>query len=464
MFDSIVPPYSEESEKATIGAVIMDGSQYDACSAILKPEDFFLLRHRYIWEALATLRKAKTLIDYITVCQTLKDSKRLDEIGGAAYITQLNNSAPSSHLARVYAGLVERDSIRRQMLASAQEIMKLALDSTIPAEEALTQGAHSIEGIRPPTMRDKTPSLQDVMSQMYDEFEKRIEEGVSEKGITTGFTRLNEILGGWRKKRLHIVGGRPGMGKTQYMLDAALKAARSKKPDGSPVNVLFVTLEMVNNELGERLISHDSQLSTRRILETDVTAAERKAIIAAMGDLSNVPLFLEDRITELTPKVLKELCLDFRADHKTLDLVVVDYVQLMAPDVPNPRNRQQEVSSISRSLKLIPRELDVPFIVGCQLNRESEGTNNNSNAKVKRTIKREPVIADLRESGSLEQDADVIIFPFFPNYYLNPEMKEGDYKIRVAKQRNGPLGTQNAYANFAKMKFTEQNEEGYKPF
>lgn len=443
-YGNLNTPYSQEAEEATLGAVITDSQHIGVILKFLTPERFFILRHRYIWEAIGCLHTRGETIDYLTVCQQLKNNGRLTEIGGPAYITGLCNTTPASVHAEVYAHLVERFSIRRQGMAAADEIKAHFLDEQSTVEQVIENAQAALTAVKPPLSRIRPSSMKEVMGSLYDQFEDRIENGVNMLGIPTGFKQFDDILGGWRKNRLVIVGGRPGMGKTGIMLECGVRVSNQINPlTGQPYKVLFVSMEMSADELGERLISNKAHLSTQQILSANVTDTERTAMIAAIGELSKSSLFLDDKEKVLTPYILENKCRDFIADHGGLDMLIVDYLQLMTPDKPN-KSREVEVASISRDLKMMARYFHVPIMVGCQLNREVE----------KRKNKR-ATLADLRESGAIEQDADVVMFPFFPGYYQKPQLSSGDFEIGIAKHRNGRLGMAKLKADWRYMDFTE---------
>lgn len=437
-------PYSVEAEEATIGALLMDSEPLNVILKFLTSERFFILRNRHIWEAIECLHKRGETIDYLTVTQQLKSSDKLSEIGGPAYLTQLLSAAPSSINAETYAHVVERFFIRRQGIAAADTIKAHFVDEKITVEQVIENAQAALTAVKPPMGRNKPASMKEVMSSLYDQFENRIENKVNMLGIPTGFKQFDDILGGWRKNRLIIVGGRPGMGKTGIMLECGVKVSKQVNPaTGKPYRVLFVSMEMSADELGERLISNKAHLSTQQILSSDVTPKQQTDMIAAIGELSKSSLFLDDKEKVLTPYILENKCRDFIADHGGLDMLIVDYLQLMTPDKPN-KSREVEVASISRDLKMMARHFHMPIMVGCQLNREVE----------KRKNKR-ATLADLRESGAIEQDADVVMFPFFPGYYQKPRLSSGKFEIGFAKHRNGKLGQAELNADWRYMDFAE---------
>lgn len=436
--------YSEEAEKAAIGSLLIDSQALEPIMKFLKPDAFFIVRNRLVWEAIQCLQSRGETVDYLTVTQQLKANGKLDQIGGPAYLTQLINTAPNSVHAETYAKLIERAAIRRQGLVASDSIREYFYDETIPVETVLEKVQATITAIKPLTTRIRPLSMKEVMSGLYDQYEERIEKGIHQLGIPTGFKQFDTILGGWRKNRLYVVGGRPGMGKTGLMLECGVRVANGVNPlTKKNYRVLFVSMEMSTEELGERLISNKARLSTQQILGSNFTAEERKAMVAAIGELSKSTLFLDDKEKVLTPTILENKCRDFMADHGGLDMLIVDYLQLMTPNKPN-KSREVEVASISRDLKMLSRYFHIPIIVGCQLNREVE----------KRKNKR-ATLADLRESGAIEQDADVVIFPFFPGYYRIPRLSTGEFEVNFAKHRNGQLGLAKLQSDWRYMDFTE---------
>jgi len=446
---NIETPYSQESEEAAIGAVITDGARFPKCLAIAAPDSFFILRHRYIWQALKDLNDRGEPIDYLTITQQLKDNGRLSEIGGPAYITQLINNTPTSVHAEVYTDMVQRAWLRRNKMSIADQIKAIALDQTLTVEQVEDRIAELMETAPRLNRRKQAKSMKDVMSVIYDDYVDRVYNKVSTLGISTGYNGLDYILGGWQKKRLHYIGGRPGMGKSAFLMEMANRVAMQTKPDGSPYNVLFVSLEMSAEELGARLLTNATSLNSHRILDTNMGYDDRQKMVKSMGDLSNRSIYIEDDSTDLTPKRLLEMCLDFKSDHHgVLDMLCLDYFQLMTPPIVRKGGTEaSELSAISRQLKTISRKLNIPLMVAAQLGQQLD----------RRPIdKRRPTMADFKSSGSPAEDADVVIFPYFHNYYVNKTLVQGSWELAIAKQRNGPTGMVKAWADFALMQFQER--------
>lgn len=446
---SLETPYSQEAEEAAIGCGIVQGHQFGQFLEIAAPESFFILRHRHIWTALKELHDKKEPIDYLTICQVLKDKGQLKEIGGPAYITQCINAAPNTAEGLFYIQLVQREAIRRQELAFCDALRAAALDKSLTVEQTLEIAAEGLAAIKPPMNTVKPSSMLEIMSQLWDEFDQRLEKEIPMLGIPTGYHKLDEILGGWMPKTFTIWGGRPGMGKTAIMLETALRAARAG------YYVLFVSLEMSKQQLGGRMLANHSFMTTKRILSSKLTDAERSAMNKAYGDLSKLPLYIEEPEDEFTPNDLRKLIREFIADHGHIDLVFVDYLQLMTPVHPN-KVREVEVSSISRACKQISRKFNISLHVAAQLNRDVE-KRKDKHAK----------LSDLRESGSLEHDSDVVIFPHFEGYYHKPRQPFGDYDVHIVKNRDGALGKMGMYSDFRYMKFSEdvdKNPNGQESF
>jgi replicative DNA helicase len=244
--NGFIPPYSEEAEQACIGGVIVDSQPLAIVTKFLNPDKFFILRHRYIWEAIDYLYKRGETIDYLTLTQRLKETNKLSEIGGMVYLTQLINAAPNTTNTESYAQLVERAAIRRQGLAAADEIKKHFMDEKIAVEQVLENAQSVLTAVKPPMSRTKPASMKEVMSNLFDQFDYRIEKGIHQLGIPTGFKQFDTILGGWRKNRLYVVGGRPGMGKTGLMLECGIRVANSCNPQTQkPYKVLLDSMELL---------------------------------------------------------------------------------------------------------------------------------------------------------------------------------------------------------------------------
>lgn len=414
-------PYSQEAEEAVIGAVLINPEAYFDVASFLKYDDFYIHRHGWIWQAFTRLQENHVPIDFLTVTQDLEQHGKLAEIGGQAYITALMNNIPTSLHAEAYGRIVEGNAMRRRMLQAANEIARLAYQQDLTVATVIDDAEKAIFGVSERrTTRDLLP-IKEVLSQYYDRVDMLSSRDDATYGVLTGFTDLDRLLGGLQPSDLLIVAGRPGMGKTAFMLSMAKNAAQKYKK-----HVAIFSLEMSSEQLVQRLISQETGIDSQRLRQGKLEGDEWPLFAHAVEVLSNTVIFLDDT-PALTPLQLRTKCRRLHAEFH-LDLVLVDYLQLMTSGARN-ENRVQEVSFISRNLKVLARELEVPVLAAAQLSRAIE-----------QRADKEPQLSDLRESGSLEQDADIVMFINRPEMYEKDTLMKNVAQIKIAKHRNGPVG------------------------
>jgi replicative DNA helicase len=411
-------PYNRNAEEAVLGAVLINPEMYYDLAEFLEPDDFFIVRNRWVWQAYQRLQERRARIDYLTVVEELQQRNQLAEMGGSAYLTALLNQTPSSLNAVEYGKIVEEYAIRRRMLSAANDIAKLAFNREQNINSVLEEAEKHIFGISQKHTRHDVEFIKDVMNDLYDHIGTLSQMGDEIMGVPTGLRDLDRLLGGLQKSDLLIVAGRPGSGKTGFLLSVAKYAAQTHKK-----HVAFFSLEMSNEQLATRLIAQETSIDTQRLRTGKLQDQEWGLFTAAIESLSDTHIYLDDTAA-ITPLQLATKCRRLDQEHK-LDLVIVDYLQLMTGD-RQIDNRVQEVSNISRNLKVLARDLKVPVLAAAQLSRAVE----------QRADKR-PMLSDLRESGSLEQDADVVLFIHRPD--MMEEGPSGNLaEIIVAKHRNGP--------------------------
>ncbi len=432
-------PYSQEAEEATIGAILVNSVTYFAVAAFLKADDFFILRHRYIWEALTRLHERGEPIDYLTVTQDLKDVGRLSEIGGPAYLTQLINTTPTSVHAEVYGRLVERSAVRRRLMAASDEIKALALNEELTVEQVIADAESKLFDVTERQMSKELIPMREAVSDYFDRIEYLMANRNHALGVPSGFKDLDTLLGGFQKSDLIIFAGRPGMGKTSFMLSAALNMARLGQ------RIAIFSMEMGVEQIVQRLISMESAINSQSLRLGQLTQQEWARFVHAAGNLSKFPIYIDDSAA-LNPLELRTKCLRMQREHG-LDLVVVDYLQLMNAGGTYENNRVQEVSYISRNMKELAREFNVPILSAAQLSRAVE----------QRQDKR-PQLSDLRESGSLEQDADIVMFLYRDDMYNEATEFPNQADIIISKHRNGPTGTISLYFEKTLTKFMNAAE------
>jgi replicative DNA helicase len=415
-------PHSRESEEAVIGAILINPEAYYDVATFLRADDFYIHRHRWIWEAFTRLHERRVPLDFLTVSEELDQMGQLAEVGGPAYLSGLITNVPTSLHAEAYGRRVEETSIRRRMLAAANEIAKLAYQQDATVETVMDDAEKAVFGVSERRITRDLKSIQEVLSDYYDRMDQLANRPEETRGVPTGFTDLDRLLGGLQPSDLLIVAGRPGMGKTAFMLSAAKNAAQKYKK-----HVAVFSLEMSSEQLVQRIISQETGIDSQRLRTGKLEADEWPLFTHAIEVLNDTVIFLDDT-PALTPLQLRTKCRRLHLEFE-LHLILVDYLQLMSSGT-RIDNRVQEVSYISRNLKVLARELNVPVLAAAQLSRAVE----------QRTDK-EPQLSDLRESGSLEQDADIVMFIHRPEMYEKDTLMKNVAQIKVAKHRNGPVGT-----------------------
>ena len=412
-------PHNRQAEEAVLGAVLINAESYFDVAQFLQADDFYIVRNRWIWDAFTRLHERRQPIDYLTVISELEQQNQLAEVGGPAYIMALINQTPTSLHAEAYGRLIEQTSVRRRMLSAANELAKLAYDQGKTVDTVLDEAEKSIFGISERRIRKDLQPIQQVLSEVYDRVDRMSQRGDEIMGVPTGLIDLDRLFGGLQKSDLLIVAGRPGMGKTGFMLSIAKNAAQKHKK-----HVAVFSLEMSNEQLVQRLIAQETGIDTQRLRTGKLADDEWPLFTHAIEVLSDTHIFLDDT-PAITPLQLRTKCRRLHLEY-SLDLVIVDYLQLMSGDT-RIDNRVQEVSFISRNLKVLARELNVPVLAAAQLSRAVEQRSD-----------KKPVLSDLRESGSIEQDADIVMFIHRPDALEKDSPRANVAEIIVAKHRNGP--------------------------
>jgi replicative DNA helicase len=417
-----IQPHNREAEEAVLGAVLVNPEVYYEVAQVLQPEDFYIVRNRWVWEVFIDLHDRHIPIDYLTVEKELEQKGQLFEIGGAAYLTALITQTPTSLHAVAYAKMVEDTSLRRRMLSSANEMARLALDQHRDIDTLIGEAEKGVFSLSQRRLQHDLQPISTVLGpymDRVDEMSKRTEDIM---GVPTGLIDLDRLLGGLQKSDLLIVAGRPGMGKTGFLLSVAKNAAQKHKK-----HVAIFSLEMSVEQLISRLIAQETGIDTQRLRSGKLKDDEWLIFANAIEVLGSTQIWLDDT-PAITPLQLRTKCRRLHLEHE-LDLIIVDYLQLMSGDTRND-NRVQEVSYISRNLKVLARELNVPVLAAAQLSRA-----------VEQRSEKIPQLSDLRESGSLEQDADIVMFIHRPDALDKDNPRQDVAKLIVAKHRNGPTNS-----------------------
>jgi replicative DNA helicase len=412
-------PHNRQAEEAVLGSVLINPESYFDVAQVLDADYFYIIRNRWIWEVFNHLHENRIPIDILTLSEELENRGQLEEIGGQAYLMMLINQTPSSLNAAAYAHIVEETSVRRRMLAAANEMAKLAYQEEKPVEDIINSAEKSIFDLSERRIRRDLQPIQNVINDYYDRVSMLSQRSDEIFGVPTGLTDLDKLLGGLQKSDLLIIAGRPGTGKTGFLLTIAKNAALKYKK-----HVAMFSLEMSNEQLVQRMIAQDTGINTQELRSGRIQDDHWDILTQSMENLSNSKIYLDDT-PALTPIQMRTKCRRLHLEHH-IDLVLVDYVQLMSGDTRND-NRVQEVSYISRNLKTLARELNVPVLAAAQLSRAVE----QRNEKI-------PQLSDLRESGSLEQDADIVMFIHKKEDIPGGTQSKELIELMVAKHRNGP--------------------------
>jgi replicative DNA helicase len=425
----LLPPHSQEAEEAVLGSLMIDPEAILRVASFLSPEHFYIVKHAWIYEAMLRLQDRRDPIDLLTVSSELQAVGKLDEIGGEGYIAQLTNTVPTALNVEAYAHGVEQNAVRRKMISAASDIARLAYDQTLDIQNVIEKSEAAVFNVSEAHGESGMVPMRKAVSDFFERIEYLHEHKDEPLGIPTGFNDLDRLTGGLQKGDLVIVAARPGVGKTSLMLGLGQHAAMKHRQ-----RVAIFSLEMSNEQLVQRFAASETGIDSQRLRRGDLRDDEWGALTRVSMQMADLPMFLDDT-PSLTPLDLRVKSRRIYQEYG-LDLIIVDYLQLMQGDSSSGRetNRVQEISYISRSLKQIARELKVPLIAGSQLSRLVE----------QRSDKR-PMLSDLRESGSIEQDSDIVMFIYRDELYNTDTEFKNVAEISVAKNRNGPTGKANLF-------------------
>lgn len=418
-----VPPHNIAAEESVLGALMLSRDAINAVGELsLVPGDFYKPAHRHIFDAVRSLYGSGAPVDVVTVADELRRHGVLDEVGGPETLHELQNATPAISSAGHYAKIVQDTALLRQLIFAAGDIAELAYSEPDDVAKALDEAESKVFKVGDQRSADTIRMLDQLLPEVLDSLQSIYDRKSKITGTATGYTDLDELLSGLQPNALYIVGARPAMGKTAFGLGMAVHAAQQS---GKPT--LVFSLEMAHQELTQRILASEARVDSTKIRTGDLSEAEWRKIGTAIGRLE-VPLFLDDNprvsVMEIRAKARR-----LKAQYGGLAAIVIDYIQLMGGNGA-AENRQLEVSEISRNLKILARELEVPIVALSQLSRNLEA----------RADKR-PMLSDLRESGSLEQDADVVMFLYRDEVYHPDSPDKGSAEVIVAKHRAGPIGT-----------------------
>ncbi|WP_111644841.1 replicative DNA helicase [Paranoxybacillus vitaminiphilus] len=423
LFADRIPPQNIEAEQAVLGAIFLDSAALTLASEVLVPEDFYRASHQKIFHAMLKVADKGEPVDLVTVTAELADAKMLEEVGGVSYLSELANSVPTAANVEYYARIVEEKSILRRLIRTATSIAQEGYTREDEVNDLLNEAEKKIMEVSQRKNTGGFQNIKDILVQTYDNIEMLHNRKGEVTGIPTGFIELDRMTAGFQRSDLIIVAARPSVGKTAFALNIAQNVATKTNE-----NVAIFSLEMSAQQLVMRMLCAEGNINAQNLRTGKLTPEDWGKLTMAMGSLSNAGIYIDDtpgiRVSEIRAK-----CRRLKQE-SGLGMVLIDYLQLIQGSGRNRENRQQEVSEISRSLKALARELEVPVIALSQLSRSVE----------QRQDKR-PMMSDIRESGSIEQDADIVAFLYRDDYYDKDSENKNIIEIIIAKQRNGPVGT-----------------------
>ncbi|MFS0646044.1 replicative DNA helicase [Siminovitchia sp. 179-K 8D1 HS] len=417
------PPQNIEAEQAVIGAIFLEPSAIVLASEILVPEDFYRSAHQKIFDVMIELNESGKAVDLVTVSEKLAASNLLEDVGGITYLSELSVSVPTAANIGYYARIVEEKSLLRRLIRTATDIATSGYTREDEVEELLDEAEKNIMEVAQRKNASSFQNIKDILVRTYDNIEMLHNRKGEITGIPTGFSELDRMTAGFQRNDLIIVAARPSVGKTAFALNIAQNVGTK-----TDENVAIFSLEMGAEQLVMRMLCAEGNINAQNLRTGALTDEDWRKLTMAMGSLSNSGIYIDDtpgiRISEIRSK-----CRRLKQEHG-LGMILIDYLQLIQGSGRSKENRQQEVSEISRSLKALARELEVPVIALSQLSRGVE----------QRQDKR-PIMSDIRESGSIEQDADIVAFLYREDYYDQESENKNIIEIIIAKQRNGPTGT-----------------------
>lgn len=430
-----VPPQNIDAEMSLLGAVLINEDVLADVTEHVTPRDFYDKRHATIFEGMLHLFERHKPVDLLTLTDELKKKDELDTIGGSAYLTELTNYVPTAAHAETYAEMVSQKAIRRRLIKASGEISELGFDEEYDVQELLGRAEAELFSVSDQSLKQDLTSIETILTESFDRMEELHRNKGAIRGVKTGYRDLDDMTAGLQRSDLIILAARPAMGKTTLVTNLAYNVATVNKQ-----SVLFFSLEMSKEQLVDRMLADASGVDAWNIRTGNLSDEDFSKLSEAMGEMAEAPIFIDDKpglsVLEMRTKAR-------RAAHDApLGLIIVDYLQLMQGSSKTEGNRVQEVSEISRGLKLIAREMNVPVIALSQLSRSVESR-----------TPQIPQLADLRESGSIEQDADIVMFIYREAYY-NPETeRENITDLIIAKHRNGPVGKVELYFHPERLRF-----------
>lgn len=432
-----IPPHNLEAEKSVIGAAMLDKEVVFDVLEVVRAEDFYSKANREIFTAITDLQRSSTPVDVLTVTDELKKRKMLEAVGGRVYVAQLSADVPSVSNAVEYAKIVAEKAVLRRLIGTADEIAKKGYEESENTLDILEYAEKGIFEIAKSKQHSEMAKISEIILTNFEEISVRSQSQGGITGVPSGLIDLDRKLSGFQKSDMVVLAARPSMGKTAFALNVALNAALK-----ADAKVLIFSLEMAKEQLSQRLLSMEARVESQKMSTGDVDMSDWDKMSAALDSFNKMSIYIDD-----TPGIklmeIKNKCRRMKAE-TGLDMIILDYLQLMEGEKRSD-NRQQEITSLSRGMKLLAREMECPVIVLSQLSRAPDQRENHR-----------PVLSDLRESGAIEQDADVVLFLYRDEVYNEETEKPGICEVIVAKHRNGPIGTvevgwQGKYTRFVNL-------------
>lgn len=442
-------PQNTDIEASLLGSLLIDGEAFLKISDQLQAEDFFDKRHSLIFKAMRVLHDRRSPIDVLTLSEQLKGESNLDIIGGASYLTELTNTVPTAAHIEQYAEIVADKAIRRRLIGASQDIVNVSFDENKSLQELIEEAETRLFDVSQKHVRQDITSLESILGDSFDRLDDLHRNKGGIRGIPTGLKDLDKLIAGLQRSDLVVIAARPSMGKTALMLNMSLDIATKAKQGA----VLYFSLEMSKEQLVDRLLAAEAGVDAWKLRTGEgLNDNDFERLSAAMGELAEAPIFIDDT-SGITVSDLRTKARRLHHQHP-LAAIMVDYLQLMSGGsrYAASANRVQEISEISRSLKILARELNVPVVAASQLSRTVESRNPPI-----------PQLADLRESGSIEQDADIVTFIYRPYYYdenADPNITE----LHIKKHRNGPTGNLKIFFDNQKQRFRDLDIRHEQPF
>ena len=436
-----IPPQNLDAEMSLLGAILIDEEVMADIGDKLNAQDFYDKRHVLVFEAMLRLYERHRPVDLLTLSDELTKKAELEIVGGSAYLTELTNYVPTAAHAAAYAEMISQKAVRRRLIKASADIAELGYDEEREIGELLENAEAELFGVSDTNTKQDLVSLEQILTESFDRMEELHRGGGKLRGIPTGWRDLDNMTAGLQQSDLIILAARPAMGKTTLVTNLAYNVATKAKK-----SVLFFSLEMSKEQLVDRMLADASGVDAWNIRTGNLSDDDFEKLSHAMGEMAEAPIFIDDTpgvtVLEMRTKARRE------AHNNPLGLIIIDYLQLMQGSGRSDGNRVQEVSEISRGLKLIARELNVPVIALSQLSRSVETRSPQI-----------PQLSDLRESGSIEQDADIVAFIYREAYY-NPETERQNVTdLIIAKHRNGPVGKVELYFHPERLRFMSLDKQ-----